>query len=114
MDRFMSFPPRPYLYHPPVRFFRTLRLLSLVEGLSTLILFGIAMPLKYLAGMPLAVTIAGSIHGALFTALALMLLIAIRQVPLPVSAAATGLVAAVLPGGPFLFDRKLREYEPAA
>ena len=60
--------------------------------------------------MPLAVTIAGTIHGALFTALALMLLIAIRRVPLPVSVAAIGLVAAVLPGGPFLFDRTLREH----
>ncbi len=93
-----------------MRFTPTLRRLSLVEGVSTLILFGIAMPLKYGAGMPLAVTIAGTIHGALFTALALMLLIAIRRVPLPVSVAAIGLVAAVLPGGPFLFDRMLREH----
>ena len=66
-----------------MRFIPMLRLLSLIEGVSTLILFGIAMPLKYAAGMPLAVTIAGTVHGALFTALALMLLIAIRQVPLP-------------------------------
>jgi integral membrane protein len=90
-----------------MRFIPTLRLLSLVEGISTLILFGIAMPLKYAAGMPLAVTVAGTVHGALFIALALMLLIAIREVPLPISVAATGLVAAVLPGGPFFFDRIL-------
>ena len=88
-----------------------LRLLSLIEGVSTLILFFIAMPLKYAGGMPLAVTIAGTIHGILFTMLALMLLVAIRQVPLPVSVAATGLVAAVLPGGPFLFDGKLRRFQ---
>ena len=86
-----------------------LRLLSLVEGVSTLILFGIAMPLKYAAGLPLAVTIAGTVHGALFTALAMMLVIAIRRVPFRVSVAAAGLVAAVLPGGPFLFDRMLRK-----
>lgn len=91
-----------------VRFVQNLRLLSLIEGVSTLILFGIAMPLKYAAGVPLAVTIVGTMHGVLFTALAFTLLIAIRWVPLPVSVAATGLVAAVLPGGPFLFDRKLR------
>jgi integral membrane protein len=93
-----------------MRFVPTLRLLSLVEGVSTLILFGIAMPLKYAAGMPIAVTIAGTIHGVLFTALALMLMIAIRQVPLRASVAAIGLVAAVLPGGPFFFDRVLREH----
>src|SRR5688500_940657 len=88
-----------------------LRRLSLIEGASTLILFGIAMPLKYFAGIPRAVTIIGTIHGILFTALALMLLVAIRQVKLPVSVAALGLAAAVLPGGPFLFDRKLRQHE---
>ncbi len=92
-----------------MRFIPTLRLLSLIEGVSTLILFGIAMPLKYGAGMPLAVTIAGTIHGALFAALVLMLLVAIRKVPLRISIAAIGIVAAVLPGGPFLFDRMLRE-----
>ena len=91
-----------------MRFLQTLRVLSMIEGISTLILFFVAMPLKYAAGMPMAVTIAGTIHGVLFTALALMLLVGIRQVPLPVSVAATGLVAAVLPGGPFLFDRQLR------
>ncbi len=91
-------------------FARTLRQLSLIEGVSTLILFGVAMPLKYLAGMPMAVTIVGTIHGILFTALAFMLLIAIWKIPLPVSVAATGLLAAILPGGPFLFDRKLRRY----
>lgn len=36
------------------------------EGVSYLLLLGIAMPLKHWAGMPLAVTIAGSAHGALF------------------------------------------------
>ena len=92
-----------------MRFIPMLRLLSLIEGVSTLILFGIAMPLKYAAGMPLAVTIAGTVHGALFTALVLMLLVAIRKVPLRISIAAIGIVAAVLPGGPFLFDRMLRE-----
>jgi integral membrane protein len=90
-------------------FLPMLRLLSLTEGVSTLVLFGIAMPLKYAAGMPLAVTVAGSVHGALFIALALMLLMAVRRVPLPISVAAIGLLAAVLPGGPFVFDRMLRD-----
>jgi integral membrane protein len=87
-----------------------LRQLSLIEGVSTLILFGIAMPLKYAAGMPMAVRIVGTIHGVLFTALAFMLLIAIRRIALPVRVAALGLVAAILPGGPFFFDRTLRRY----
>ena len=36
-----------------------LRAVALVEGISFLILLGVAMPLKYFAGMPQAVTFAG-------------------------------------------------------
>ena len=88
-------------------FVRALRHLAVVEGVSTLVLFGIAMPLKYFAGMPLAVRIAGSLHGALFVALVLMLLLAIRKVPISPRLAAAGIAAAVVPGGPFLLDRHL-------
>ncbi|HEX2061217.1 MAG TPA: DUF3817 domain-containing protein [Thermoanaerobaculia bacterium] len=88
-------------------FIRALRRLAFVEGVSTLVLFGIAMPLKYFAGMPMAVRIVGSIHGALFVALVVMLLLAIRRVPISPALAAVGIAAAVLPGGPFLFDRRL-------
>jgi integral membrane protein len=92
-------------------FLHALRRLSIVEGISTLVLFGIAMPLKYFADMPMAVRIAGSIHGALFVALVLMLVIAVRKVPLSPALAVAGMVAAVLPGGPFLFDRRLARYD---
>lgn len=88
-------------------FVRALRQLAMVEGVSTLVLFGVAMPLKYFAGMPMAVTIAGSIHGFLFLALVLMLLLAIRKVPISLGLAAAGVVAAILPGGPFLLERRL-------
>jgi integral membrane protein len=92
-------------------FLRALRSLALVEGISTLLLFGVAMPLKYLAGMPMAVRVAGSIHGALFVALVLMLLLAVVKVPLPFRVALLGIIAAVVPGGPFLFDRMLAKYD---
>ena len=39
-----------------------------IEGYSYLALLLIAMPLKYMADMPLAVRIAGSLHGILFVA----------------------------------------------
>lgn len=48
---------------------KTLKWLSLAgkyEGFSYLLLLFIAMPMKYLLNMPMAVSIAGSIHGALF------------------------------------------------
>jgi integral membrane protein len=89
------------------RFLRRLRTLGTVEGVSTLILFGIAMPLKYLADMPMAVRIAGSIHGGLFVALVLMFIFGIKRIPIPPRLAGAGIVAAVFPFGPFIIDRRL-------
>jgi integral membrane protein len=43
-----------------------LRLTGLLEGLSYILLLGIAMPLKYYAGMPQAVRVIGMAHGILF------------------------------------------------
>ncbi|MBM3441706.1 MAG: DUF3817 domain-containing protein [Bacteroidetes bacterium] len=51
-----------------------LRKIGDVEGVTYLLLLGLAMPLKYLAGMPMAVTLVGSLHGGLFTAFMLALL----------------------------------------
>jgi integral membrane protein len=90
-----------------VTFVRALRQLAIVEGISTLVLFFVAMPLKYFAGMPMAVTIAGSIHGFLFVALVLMLIIAVPKVPITLRLAAGGIVAAIVPGGPFFLERRL-------
>lgn len=39
------------------------RLIGLLEGLSFLVLLFIAMPLKYMAGEPMAVKIVGMTHG---------------------------------------------------
>ena len=97
----------------PVTFVRALRHLAIIEGISTLVLFGIAMPLKYFAGMPLAVRIVGSLHGALFVALVVMLLLAIRKVPISPALAAAGIAAAIVPGGPFLLDRHLAPFDAA-
>ena len=48
-----------------------MRLISLVEGVSFLLLLGVAMPLKYLAGIPEVVTVVGAAHGVLFILYAL-------------------------------------------
>ena len=85
-----------------------LRVLGMIEGTSTLVLFGVAMPLKYFAGMPLAVTIAGSIHGFLFLALVSAFIAGIGHIPIPRALAAAGVAAAVVPFGPFLIDGRLK------
>lgn len=78
--------------------------LGLVEGTSTLLLFGVAMPLKYLAGMPAAVTIVGSIHGVLFLGLVGMFIWGRTAVPLSTKLVGWGIVGAIVPFGPFIVD----------
>ena len=89
-------------------FLQKLRLAGIIEGISTLVLFGIAMPLKYLADMPIAVTIVGGVHGGLFLMLVGMALWAVRRVPIPPKLALMVMIAAVFPFGPFIVDRKLK------
>jgi len=88
-------------------YLRRLRMLGIVEGCSTLLLFFVAMPLKYAADLPIAVTIVGSIHGLLFVALVAALAIGRDRVPLPSRLVGLGIVAAVVPFGPFLVDGRL-------
>lgn len=45
---------------------RSLSILALVEGASLVALIGVAMPLKYYAGLPEAVRVVGLAHGVLF------------------------------------------------
>jgi integral membrane protein len=53
------------------------------------------------------VRIAGSIHGGLFVALVVMFILGIRRIPISRRLAGAGIVAAVLPFGPFIMDRRL-------
>lgn len=91
-----------------------LRTLSWVEGLSFLVLLGIAMPLKYWAGMPMAVRVVGSIHGALFVAFCAALLRAFLGARWPWSRAALVFGASFVPFAPFWLDGHLRSWEQQA
>lgn len=95
------------------KFLARLRTLSLVEGVSTLLLFGVAMPLKYFADMPQAVRVVGSVHGFLFVCLGVAFWLATSRIALPHKLAIKGIIAAVFPFGPFLFDHRLREFADA-
>ena len=48
------------------KIFSWFRKIAIAEGVSFIILLFIAMPLKYFASLPIAVTITGGIHGLLF------------------------------------------------
>jgi integral membrane protein len=89
----------------------TLRVLALTEGVSFLLLLGVAMPLKYLADMPLAVKVVGWAHGLLFVALCYVLLRVTLEKRWPPARAGMVFLAALLPFGPFVIDRRLKHYE---
>ncbi len=88
-----------------------LRLLALTEGVSFLLLLFVAMPLKYMAGFSAAVKIVGWTHGLLFVALCLLLLKVTIEERWPISRAAMVFIAALLPFGPFVIDKRLKHYE---
>jgi integral membrane protein len=88
-----------------------LRAAGLAEGVSFLVLLFVAMPLKYFAGLPQAVKVAGWAHGVLFIAFTAALLYATIVARWPIARAALLLVAALLPFGPFIVDRRIKGYD---
>ena len=88
----------------------TLRTIGLAEGCSFLLLMGIAMPLKYFAGQPAAVKVFGWIHGILFMIFCGALLRTMVIARWPLSRSALIFLAALLPFGPFVVDRRMKQY----
>ena len=85
-----------------------LRLIGWIEGTSYLALLGIAMPLKYLAGQPMAVKVTGWIHGLLFIVFCLVLLQAMIHRSWSLFRAIRYFIAAVVPFGTFIVDGELK------
>ena len=59
--------------------FSRFRIISIIEGLSYLILVFIAMPLKYMFNYPMAVKIVGMSHGVLFILFFVALVMAMNR-----------------------------------
>ncbi|MEE2714705.1 MAG: DUF3817 domain-containing protein [Verrucomicrobiota bacterium] len=91
-----------------LRALKRLRVLGAIEGTSTLLLFFVAMPLKYLADQPIAVSIVGSIHGVLFLLYCAVLMYATKLHKRPFKWAMKFFVASLLPFGPFIVDKSLK------
>ena len=87
---------RPYL--------KWLMIMGIIEGFSTLMLFFVAMPLKYVWEMPMAVTITGGLHGIFFLVLIAMFILGKSIVPLPTRLVWWGIIGAIVPFGPFVVD----------
>jgi integral membrane protein len=94
---------------PPAR----LRTTTLLEGVSYLVLVFVAVPLKHLAGEPLAVRVVGPVHGALFLAMCWLLWRAVAERGRSVGWAARIVLLSLVPFGAFALERGLRADERA-
>jgi integral membrane protein len=98
---------------PRVTTIGRLRAIGLIEAASFLLLLGVAMPLKYFAGMPQAVTLVGWVHGLLFIAFCIALVQAHQEAKWTVRQSGVFLLAALVPFGPFVIDGRLRKEDRA-
>ncbi len=94
----------------PVSFLRSV---ALLEAISYLILLFVAMPLKYVWGMPLAVKIVGAAHGGLFVVFCIALWRVLMHTGWPFSRAVLVFIASLLPFVPFFIDRRMRAWVAA-
>jgi len=91
-----------------------LRRAGIAEGISFLVLLGIAMPLKYIFKMPLAVTVVGWMHGILFVLFLSLAWEFKTDRSKNLKWFANAFAAALIPTGTFWFDKKLKAEENLA
>ena len=89
-----------------------LRRLCLIEGLSLLVLVFIAMPLKHIWGMPLAVRYVGMVHGVLWLALVVLLIALAWRHRWSLGRSAAVFVSSLLPFGFLVMDRRMAGWAP--
>ncbi len=87
---------------------RDLRTAGIWEGISYLLLLGVAMPLKYMADIPQAVRIVGTLHGILFILFMYTIVIAMSK-GLSFKKGVIAFLASLIPFGTFYLDRLIFE-----
>jgi integral membrane protein len=93
---------------------KTFATIALIEGISYVVLLGIAMPLKYYFGLPIAVRIVGWAHGVLFMLYMIFLLLCWIEYKWRFGRVVFYFIASLLPIVPFFVERKLtKEYSVA-
>jgi integral membrane protein len=75
------------------------------EGISYLVLLGVAMPLKYFFDIPQAVRLVGSLHGILFVAFMFMIAWLVVQKKMTLLGAVKAFVLSLVPFGTFYLKR---------
>jgi len=88
------------------------RVIGIIEGISYLVLLGIAMPLKYLLDVSVAVKIAGSLHGLFFVLYILALAHVTLKKRWSILKVAVAFIASLLPFGNFVLDARIKHEQP--
>ncbi len=94
---------------------KKLRIFSLWEGVSVLLLFGVCMPLKYMLHFPFAedlTRIVGMAHGILFIIYCVLVLVVQYERKWKLIITLLALAASLFPFGTFVADAKIFKKEP--
>ncbi|MGE3974558.1 MAG: DUF3817 domain-containing protein [Bdellovibrionales bacterium] len=84
------------------------RILSVIEGLSLLLLLFIAMPIKYIGGDPSFVKLVGPIHGFLFIVFVAAVLWMADKKDWPLKFTLQVIASSSIPFGMIWLERKLK------
>ena len=88
---------------------KALTVTGYLEGISFLLLLGLAMPLRHYLQINEPVRYIGMAHGLLFIGYIVILLSTASKTKLPLWAMPGGVISAILPFGPFIFDHMLKK-----
>lgn len=88
---------------------KSLTIAGYLEGLSFILLLGVAMPIRHYFDISEPVRYLGMTHGVLFIAYVVILMSTASKVKMPLWGMPGGVIAALLPFGPFVFDRMLKK-----
>ena len=91
---------------------RALRMASILEGATLLLLLLVAVPLKRMADLPMAVSIMGPLHGAAFLVYSALVMRALFTRLVSTSEAARLMAAAFIPLGAWMVAGLLRRPRP--
>ena len=90
---------------------KNLRRICYIEGISCLLLFFVAMPVKYLLNEPRLVSVVGMIHGLLWVGLIFAILIEKSQSKLSLKESIIILTVSTFPLGMFWVDQHIEDIE---
>ncbi|PCJ67317.1 MAG: hypothetical protein COA58_03075 [Bacteroidetes bacterium] len=85
---------------------KTFRIVSYLEGISYLLLLGVGVPLKYIAGNDALVKAVGMPHGMLFLVYIILAVVVRQMKHWDFKTFFIVLIASVIPFGTFYIDKK--------